>query len=86
MANNVLGTNEKREPLRSNDLLCGGGLIHDITVCHLPYRDAPFVHGWMSTADGPRDVWLRNDGLWTTVEGDEHNSLMLSSGWTLPKD
>lgn len=67
-------------------LLCGGGLVRDITVCHLPHHDAPFVHGWIATANGPRDVWLRSDGLWTSEEGDERNSLLLSDGWNPPKD
>lgn len=70
--------------LNLTDLLCGGGLIRDITVCHLPYQPAPFVHGWIATAAGPRDVWLRNDGLWTTDEGDERNLLILSDGFKLP--
>ena len=61
------------------DLVFGGGLVRDITVCHLPYQGAPFVHGWVQTQDGPRDVWLRNDGLWTTNEGDERNSLLSNS-------
>jgi hypothetical protein len=69
----------------SSALLCGGGLVRDITVCHLPYQPAPFVHGWMQTPDGPRDVWLRNDGLWTTEESDERNALLLSAGWRLPE-
>ena len=65
-------------------LLCGGGLVHDVTVCHLPYQVSPFVHGWIETSNGARDVWLRNDGLWTTEEGDERNSLILSDGWDAP--
>ena len=68
-------------------LVCGGALVvRDITLCHLPYQDAPFVHGWIDTADGPRDVWLRNDGVWTSDEGDERNSLILNDGWNPPKE
>ena len=81
-----MSQNETPKPqLGLNALLCGGGLVRDITVCHLPYQPAPFVHGWIQTLDGPRDVWLRNDGLWTTEEGDERNSLLLSEGWNPPK-
>ena len=56
-------------------LLVGGGLVRGITVCWLPYQLSPFVHGWVLTADGRRDVWLRSDGLWTTDETDEGVSL-----------
>ena len=61
-------------------------VVHDITVCHLPYQNAPFVHGWIETAEGPQDVWLRNDGIWTSDETDERNSLILSSAWSTPKE
>ena len=71
----------------ASPLLCGGELVvRDIAVCHLPYQDAPFVHGWIDTADGPRDVWLRSDGVWTSEEGDERNSLSLSDGWNPSKE
>lgn len=69
----------------SAPLLYGGGNVQDITVCHLPYQKAPFVHGWIYTCDGRRDVWLRNDGLWTTAEGDDRNWLLLSDGFQLPQ-
>ncbi len=58
--------------------------VSRITVCHLPYQPAPFVHGCLQTPDGPRDVWLRNDGLWTTCESDARNALLLSDGWNPP--
>jgi hypothetical protein len=74
------------EQTDANTLLCGGGLIRDITVCHLPYQSAPFVHGWIQTPDGQRDVWLRSDGLWTTEEGDARNALLLSAGWSLQQE
>lgn len=76
-----MNTPESADRSGESGLLCGGGLIRDITVCHLPYGDAPFVHGWIATAEGPRDVWLRNDGLWTTEESDERNSLILCDGF-----
>ena len=56
-------------------LVVGGGLVQDTTVCWLPYQPRPFVHGWVLTSDGGRDVWLRSDGLWTTDETDETVSL-----------
>lgn len=65
------------------NFLFGGGLVNDITVCYLPYQKYPFVHGWINTTDGPRDVWLRNDGLWTSNEDDKRNSLILSDNFNL---
>ena len=59
--------------------------VHDVTLCHLPYQESPFVHGWIDGVDGPKDVWLRNDGQWTTEEGDSRNSLVLSEGWNPPE-
>ena len=56
-------------------LLVGGGLVQDITVCWLPYQPRPFVHGWVLALGGDRDVWLRSDGMWTTEETDERVSL-----------
>lgn len=70
----------ERHPL----LFGGEHVVHDIKVCHLPHQDGPFVHGWIETADGPRDVWLRCDGKWTSEEEDDRNLLILSRGWNPP--
>jgi hypothetical protein len=70
--------------MNEQEMVYGGGLIRNITVCCLPDGVLPFVHGCIDTADGPRDVWLRNDGIWTTREDDERNSLRLSDGFAIP--
>lgn len=67
-------------------LIVGGGTVQDIVICCLPYKKHPFVHGWIMTDDGPYDLWLRNDGLWTTDEENERNNLMLSEGFKLPNE
>lgn len=43
------------------------GPVTKITFCYqFGYHDKPFIHG---VRDG-KDVWLRDDGVWTEEEGD----------------
>jgi hypothetical protein len=71
---------EYAEQLLADDSHDEPPTVRDVKICNLPYQPEPFVHGWISTAEGPKDVWLRNDGKWTTEEGDVRNSLMSVPG------
>lgn len=59
--------------------------IKEITICHLPYQDRPFVHGHIELPDGSKkDVWLKSDGSWTTEDGHPDCGITLGS-WNRPQ-
>lgn len=62
--------------------------VNDIKVWHLKCENSPFVHGWVQdekSETGQTDVWLRNDGAWTTKAGGRETQLAIGT-WNLPKD
>lgn len=61
------GTRKKRQAAEDK--------VSKITICKLPYQDLPFVHG----VRNGRDVWLRNDGVWTEVETNENVAIQTAS-------
>lgn len=58
------------------------GNVKKITLCYqFGYHRRPFVNG---VRDG-KDVWLRDDGVWTEDETDERIGLAVSLHFYPPK-